>query len=377
MKDIYFDDYNKKRSKRNSDYNTGKIPLTDSEREMQNRINRQRYEQAVKNQQNNNVRYVPRDNYIEDQYYDEPPQRIEKKKKKRGCGCSTLFICFLLIIALLCGGTFGYAYSLCNKTNYIKTDPNRVTYGKSDPEIYNVLLIGTDKESDGNSRSDSMMLVSVDDKNKMLKFTSFMRDMWVEIPGYEDAKLNAAFAYGGAELLMTTIEYNFDVHIDNYVLVDFEMFKALIDSIGGVDIDITEAEADFINRTTHAEVETGINHLDGDYALIYSRIRKLDSDFMRTQRQRKVMTAIFKKAMSNPLLILSSAGDVLSLITTDIAPLKMTMKGFSSLKLLTYGNDQMRIPTDDGYYDDMIYGQAALVVDLEQNIEALQNFIYG
>lgn len=376
MKDIYFDDY-KNRPKRDSKYDTGKVPLTKSEREMHEQINRRRYEQAVRNQQNNNVRYIPPDEF-EENFSEEEPRKPVRKKKKRGCGCSTIFLCFLLIVALICGGTFGYGYSMCSKTNYVKPDGTRESYGTSRPEIYNVLLIGADKESGGASRSDSMILVSVDSISKKLKFTSFMRDMWVEIPGYDDAKLNAAFAYGGPELLMTTIEKNFGVHIDNYVMVDFEMFQKLIDGIGGIDVEITQEEADFINRTSHAKVNSGVNHLDGDYALIYSRIRKLDSDFMRTQRQRKVMTAILNKAVSqNILLTLSAANDVLPLITTDISPLKMTTMGFGAVKFLTYENDEMRIPTDDGYYDDYINGQAALVVDFEENSNALNEFIYG
>lgn len=376
MKDIYFDDY-KNGPKRDSKYDTGKVPLTKSEREMHEQINRRRYEQAVRNQQSNNVRYISPDEY-ENNIPEEKPRKPVRKKKKRGCGCSALFLCFLLIAALVCGGTFGYAYSLCSKTNYVKPDGIRESYGTSRSEIYNVLLIGADKESDGASRSDSMILVSVDSISKKLKFTSFMRDMWVEIPGYDDAKLNAAFAYGGPELLMTTIEKNFGVHIDNYVMVDFEMFQKLIDGIGGIDVEITEDEADFINRTSHAKVNSGVNHLDGDYALIYSRIRKLDSDFMRTQRQRKVMTAILNKAVSqNIFLTLSAADDVLPLITTDISPLKMTTMGLGAIKFLSYENDEMRIPTDNGYYDDYINGQAALVVDFEENSNALNEFIYG
>lgn len=388
MKDIYFDDY---KNGQNNNYD-GNVPLSQSEREKQARIKRQRYEQAVRNQQHSQVRVkragtqsnvrsqpqYPADNeYDEYEEYEQRTQPRKKAKKKRGCGCSTLFMCFLLIIALICGGTFGYVYSLCNKTNYIKPDRETSYSAMSSDDVYNVLLIGTDKENGGTSRSDSMILVSLDSKNQEIKFTSFMRDMWVEIPGYDDAKLNAAFAYGGADLLIETLEYNFKVKIDNYVLVDFDMFKALIDSIGGVDVEITEAEASFINRTTHAEVQAGVNHLDGDYALIYSRIRKLDSDFMRTQRQRKVMTAIVKKMVTqNPLTTLSAAGDVLPLITTDLAPLDMTIKGFGAVRVLTYGNDQMRIPLDGEYYDDMINGQAALVVDFEANTEALQEFIY-
>ena len=382
MKDIFFDDY-KKGSKRDSKYDTEKIPLSEIERERQERINRQRYEQAMRSQQREFERRMNEEGHSPQQEKarrEATPNLMVKKTTRRhyGCGCSTLFISLLLIIALIFGGGFGYIFAMSCKTDYVKSE-HRSSYGiKSDPNVYNVLLIGTDKESDGAARSDTMMLVSVDKNGKMLKFTSLMRDMWVSIPGYDDAKLNAAFAYGGAELLMRTIEMNFKVKIDNYITVDFEMFKALIDGLGGVDVDITAEEAQFINNTTHATVEEGINHLDGDYALIYCRIRKLDSDFKRTERQRKVMTAILNKMLKqNPFVTLSAAGDVLPLIKTDISPLKLTLKAVSAVSFISYGNDQMRLPADGEFYDDTINGQAALVLDFEENTRLLQEFIYG
>lgn len=411
MKDIYFSDKSKK-------YDTGKIPLTDIERQRQEEINRRRYQEIVRKQQQHKTserrteydpyelegyqeenyrrtrtaRYQPNsdtdyNNYnvprqkpmVQRIYKEQPPQEpVKKQKKKRGCGCSSFLLSFILIFAILCGGTFGYVYYLCSKTDYVKTPLRTEAYNvTSDPQVYNILLIGSDKANDdGSTRSDSMILLSIDSKNKMLKFTSFMRDMWVTIPNYGNAKLNAAYAYGGAPLLMDTIEKNFKVKIDNYITVNFDMFEALIDGLGGVDVDITEAEADFINRTTHAKVSAGPNRLNGDYALIYCRIRKLDSDFNRTYRQRKVMASIFNRAAKRPFSLLFSADDVLENISTDISPMKMTVLSFGAIRFLTYSYGQMRIPLDNGYYDEMIDGQAALVIDFDANIKAIQNFIY-
>ena len=404
MSDLYFNDYKKNGKRAKQD--TGKIPLTEIERRRQAEINRRRYEEIVRKQQQDRIndrqsnyngydpRYYPRQQYqtYQDeayQLYDEPgyappvnqpvTPAVKKKKKRKGCGCSSAFTSLFLIAAILFVGCFGYVFLMCCKTDFKPTRFSNSSYDvMSNPQVYNVLLIGSDKASeDGSSRSDSMILVSVDSKNKQLKFTSFMRDMWVTIPGYGDAKLNAAYAYGGAPLLMNTIESTFKVKIDNYVTVNFDMFKSLIDALDGVEVDITEAEANFINNTTHAKVSAGTNTLDGDYALIYCRIRKLDSDFNRTQRQRKVMAAIVDKARQKPLSVITSADDVLEQITTDISPLKMTFKAFSSPKYLTYGNDQLRIPIDGEYADRMIEGQAALVIDFNENIKAVQKFIYG
>lgn len=368
----------RRNSDRNSRYDTGKIPLTQSEREFQDRINRERYEQIVRRQQQD--RTSERRGGYQETDENNYAERAKPKKKKKGCGCGSIIMCFFLIVVIVFVSTIGYGYSLCAKTNYKSSGLNFTSSDvKSDPMVYNVLLIGCDKENgDGTMRSDTMLLVSIDKKTNTLKFTSFMRDMWVEIPGYDDAKLNAAFAYGGAELLIKTIQNNFKIKIDNYVMVDFDMFKQLIDGIGGVTVDITEKEAKFINRTTHAHVESGENHLDGDYALIYCRIRKLDSDFNRTQRQRKVMGAIFEQIKTQDFLTtVKAAKSVLPLITTDISPVKMMFKAMGSVQYLTYGNDQLRVPVDGEYIDKTIRGQAALVVDFDANIEAIQSFIYG
>lgn len=370
-------------SRRKKLEDTGKIPIIRNEEAYQERLNDERYRQIVLRQQQEeaarrrNARPVRNVQTDENNYAKKDKQ---KEKTKHGCGCSSMILCMFLAVVIVFVGVVGYGFHLCSKTNY---DPSGMNFTSSDimsdSEVYNVLLIGADKLNEaGTTRSDTMLLVSIDNRTKTLKFTSFMRDMWVEIPGYDDAKLNAAFSYGGAELLIKTIQQNFKVKIDNYVMVDFNMFQQLIDGLGGVTVDITEKEANFINRTTHAKVEVGENHLNGDYALIYCRIRKLDSDFGRTQRQRKVMAAIFEQIKSqNILTTLKTAGDVMPYVTTDISPVKMMLKALGAVKYLTYGNDELRLPIDGEYADRYINGQAALVVDFDTNIEAVQEFIYG
>ena len=376
MSDIYFKNYKKRDD-------TGEIPITQSEKDFQDRLNQQKYEEIIKNQERlgtfegyQNGERPPKQDSGQGSDKKSKNDKNKKKKKKKGCGCGcgTLFIIFLLLIALIPVGSFGYVYSMCSKTKYVQsTDLNY----SEDPNYYNVLLIGCDKSDGTSQRSDSMILVTIDKEHQKIKMTSFMRDLWVSIPGYDDARLNAAYSYGGAELLLKTIYENFGVPINDYVMVDFEMFEKLIDGLGGVNVDITEDEADYINETSHAKVHSGENILNGDYALIYCRIRYLDSDFNRTQRQRKVMNSIFKKAVSqNPITTLSVMSDILPLITTDISPAKMTVKALGAINLLKYGNDQFRIPTDDGYSNEIIEGQDVLVPDLEENKTALHQFLY-
>ena len=372
MSDIYFKNYKKRDD-------TGEIPITQSEKDFQDRLNQQKYEEIVKNQERLGTfeSYQNGERPVNNQHDDSGSKKSKndkKKKKKKGCGCGTLLIIFLLIIAIIPVGSIGYVYSLCSKTNYVEST---ISTKAEDPNYYNVLLIGCDKSDGTSQRSDSMMLVTVDKVHQKIKFTSFMRDLWVSIPDYGDARLNAAYSYGGADLLMETLYQNFGVPINDYVMVDFEMFQKLIDGLGGVNVDITEDEADFINETSHAKVHSGENILNGDYALIYCRIRYLDSDFNRTQRQRKVMNSILKKTVSqNPVKTLSVMSDIFPYITTDISPAKMTLKAFSAVTFLKYGNDQFRIPTDDGYTSEMIEGQDVLVPDIDENKAALNNFIY-
>ncbi|MBQ7549228.1 MAG: LCP family protein, partial [Clostridia bacterium] len=286
MKDVFFNDYKKNGSSRRPN---GEL----DEHELEERLNRRRFDEIMENQRRaaelspdegapEHVR--DGDNYRYE--HPETPEEPKKKKKKRGCGCGcgSAFLCFILVIALIAGGSLGYLWILCGKPQYNEPAENRYISEASldyNTLVKNYLLIGSDKDSENTSRSDTLLLVSIDTAHNKIKVTSVMRDMWVQIPDHNKAKLNASYAYGGAALVKDTIEYNFHIRIDGYFTVDFEMFKKLIDALGGVTVDITDKEAEFINRTTHAKVSPGTNTLNGDYALIYCRIRKLDSDFMR------------------------------------------------------------------------------------------------
>lgn len=307
------------------------------------------------------------------------PPKPKKEKKKRGCGCGTAISALILAVVIAFTGCFGYVFNLMGKTQ--KGDEQSSVSSaslKSDPRVKNILLIGLDDDKGtGVSRSDSMMLLSIDNVNKKLKLTSFLRDLWVDIPSYKSAKLNASFAHGGAPLTISTIESNFKIDIDNYVLVNFDMFRQIIDSLGGITVDITEKEAAFINRTTSSTVNSGLCELNGKKALIYARIRKLDSDFYRTQRQRKVITAIIDKAKgTNPITLIQMVSDIMPLITTDFSQLELTVLAFSALKFINYDIDQLQVPADDAYESKKINGQAALVPDLEKNTQNIISFIY-
>lgn len=306
--------------------------------------------------------------------------KAANSKKKHLRRFITFIICLILIASLLVSGTFIGIYSLCSKMNYIE-DGNaskenffEMLFTK-DPQI-NILLIGIDKESGSVSRSDTMMLVTIDNENEKIKLTSFMRDLWVTIPGHGENRLNAAYAKGGTDLLIDTLKENFQVDIDNYLLIDFEMFVELIDGIDGIEVEITEKEAEFINRTTSVKVDVGKNTLNGKEALVYCRIRKLDSDFMRTYRQRKVISAIIKKIKEQNITKTIKVGtEILPLITTNLSPTKLTAESVGLIPALKYDVEQLRVPVDKYYKEERINGQQVLVPDIDKNIEEINNFI--
>ncbi|MCQ2471792.1 MAG: LCP family protein [Clostridia bacterium] len=338
------------------------------------RAQQQKNQQAQHKQQTQHTQLKPQGSYSS------ATKQFGKamKKKKSGCGCGTMFVCLLLVLAIGFAGLYGYVFAMAGKVQSAELQADYSVDLKRSDDVLNILLIGLDKADGGVSRSDSMMLLSIDKSTRTLKLTSFLRDMWVKIPGYYNAKLNAAYAYGGAQLTVDTIESNFNIDIDHFVLVDFDMFEQIIDSLGGVTVDITEREAEFLRTHTRVKVPAGENTLNGEYALIYSRIRKLDSDFYRTQRQRKVMTSIINKAKrSNPITLVNMVSDIMPLITTDINRSELTGLAFSALKYIRYDIDQLQVPADGTYSSQMISGQSALVPNMEANKTNIYNFIYN
>lgn len=313
-----------------------------------------------------------------------PAPAQKKRKKKHGFIKALISLLLIFVIVFVAGS--GYVYNLMSKTDYNEAGHKNNVYVDSvdllqDPKVHNILFIGVDRrEEDISSRSDSMILFSIDKNNKKIKLTSFMRDTWVDIPGRRYAKLNASCTWGGAQLLMDTIEYNFNIKIDNYVLVDFDSFVDIVNKLGGVSVEITEKEAKYLRDDVHLKIEAGENvPLNGNEALWYSRIRFLDSDFMRTYRQRKVMTAIVEQArQTNILKLIGIVKDILPDVETDLNPLELTKLAIgSALVYIRYEVAQARVPADDTWKNATINGQAVLQADIGKNQEMLKEFLYG
>ncbi len=309
----------------------------------------------------------------------EPSEPPRKKKKHRFLKA----IAIILIISFIAASGFIYVFAAVS--GYTRNDLDKNEYVSSSelkrsPLVTNILLLGVDGKAESSSRSDSMILVSVDLAHAKIKLTSFLRDSWVEIPSKgKKAKLNAACSYGGPQLVVDTIEYNFGVDIDHYVMVDFNMFTQIIDSLGGVTVEVTEKEAKFINNTTRQTVEHGDNvHLNGEEALVYCRIRKLDTDYMRTYRQRKVITALIEQAKSAGISeLITTMQNVFPLIETDMSPAEITALAYKAgIGLLGFNIEQNRVPIDEHMQPDTINGQWVEVLDIEATGEYLIEYIY-
>ncbi|HOU10123.1 MAG TPA: LCP family protein [Clostridiales bacterium] len=311
-------------------------------------------------------------------------------KKPGRSGARKFFLAvvsLLLIAAVALGGPYFYIYSLMDKTDYNRSGHKPNVYVDSsdlmrNDKVVNILFIGVDaREQDLASRSDTMLLFSIDKINKKIKLTSFMRDTWVDIPGSGYAKLNAACTYGGAQLVMDTIEYNFNVEIDHYVLVDFDSFVKAVNGLGGVDVEITESEAKYLRDKVHLEtIQAGESvHLNGNQALWYCRIRKLDSDFMRTKRQRKVITSLVGKAREESAWELTKlVKSVLPNVETDMNPMVLTNFAFGAFfRYVRYDLEQARVPADGTWQDATIKGQMVLKTDLGENRDMLEDFLYA
>ena len=220
----------------------------------------------------------------------EPPVHSAKKKQKKGKG-KKVFLAFvsvlLVLIVLVTGtaaGTVSYVLSDYSSKPFSENIYTDESYLLTSDGVYNILLMGIDNlNTEASSRSDAMILLSVDTKNNSLKLSSFLRDSYVAIPGYRNAKLNAACVYGGPQLVCDTIESNFGIRIDDYAKVGYDMFIEIIDAVGGVDIpEIDEVEVKALAQAGFI-TEPGTNiHVNGTQALAYCRIRKVQSDFNRT-----------------------------------------------------------------------------------------------
>ena len=236
-------------------------------------------------------------------------------------------------------------------------------------DLINIMLVGQDRRAgQGRQRSDAMILCSINPKTKEVALISFLRDLYVTIPGkYSDNRLNATYVFGGFPILDATLMEDFGIPVDYNVEVDFDGFEAIIDSVGGIDVNVSAAEAKYLGWTA------GMNHLNGEEALNFARIRKLDSDFNRTGRQREVLMAVFQKVRGQSLgQLLNTVETVLPYVTTDMSNGEMIGLATKLFPVLSGADiNSHHIPAKGTYRSASIRGMSVLVPNLSANRKLL------
>ena len=254
----------------------------------------------------------------------------------------------------------------------------------SNPNVINIMLVGQDRRpGEGRQRSDSMILCSFNTEKKTFSMISFLRDTYVTIPGFKSNKINAAYAYGGMKTLTETLKVNYGIQLDGCVEVDFGGFQTIIDMLGGVDITLTEKEANYLNQEYGFSLGSGLQHLNGEEALWYSRIRKLDSDSQRTARQRKLISALIDAYKDRSVLEMAGlAGDILDtgLVKTNMNSadiINYVMKFFPIVSNSTPKSHQIPLA---GTWDDVAaigsnIVDVKIITDLEKNLKLLKDLL--
>lgn len=313
-----------------------------------------------------------------------------KKKKSRGKKVLTVLVVLLVL--------FGAVWYLAIGSIYGKMRYNRLETLAGEPlkenGVVNILLIGSDSRTEGDDgRSDAMILLSVSSKTRTIHMTSLLRDMYVDIPGRDGNRLNAAYSFGGPELLLETVKQNLGIEVNRYAVVNFQAFANLVDAVNGVDLELTNEEVKWVNaylneynelrgmpmETDYLDTSlSGMIHLNGAQSLAYSRNRFIGTDFGRTERQRKVLSAVMKKLpaalVTNPNGLINGLFPNLTTNLTQTECLRLSLMGG---KLLTYDIVQESIPLEGTYSSVTIRGMDVLQVDFDRNRAYLQEQLYG
>lgn len=265
-------------------------------------------------------------------------------------------------------------------------DPSDVTLSPVEilqgEDVVNIMLIGQDaRPGEGRSRSDSMILVTLNPEKNAIQMTSFMRDTYVQIPGYVNNRLNVAYRYGGNELMNETFRINFGLEIDGNVMVNFSEFTTIIDMLGGVDMELSQEEVDYMHSHDCPDMVVGTNHLNGEETLVFVRMRYVSGDdYGRTERQRRVLGAVVDSLKGSSIgTITTLIKDLLPHVVTNLTDAQILNYATTGVALLANGAEiqTCRIPEDDAHYGAMIDGMSVLIPDLEECRNDLEQFIYA
>lgn len=360
-----------------------------------------------------------------DRFYDDD----DMPRRKRGTG-KRVFVLILSILMLISGAVMVVGKTMLenvlNGINYVQdpTDAQAATQAISETttvtvksggesllssdNVLNILLFGQDSKGDGEDygRSDTMILMSIDNVHKKLKLTSFQRDTYVHVPGLGDDKINAAYSFGGEKKSIETIEANFGIKVDKYATVDFDAFRDIIKILGGVDIELSIEEIQYINAQIEVNGQENVTkkltydatkkkqmvHLDGYQALWFARNRGeyqlggnpeysfSGDDWDRTQRQRNLLETIIKSLRTDTDItkLVTIANKVGPYVTTNLTKGDITFLLTNMLTYMKYDMEQMSMPVEGTWrYGTTDDGQSVIVIsDWDGARTAMATFIY-
>lgn len=314
-------------------------------------------------------------------------------KKKMATWKKVLIGVVVAAIVIIASG-MGYVYATLNKANRVELNKdslgineNTQANDKKDA-IINIALFGVDAPNGQPGRSDADLILTIDKKHNKLKLSSIMRDSYVDVKGHGMTKLTHAYAYGGPELALNTINTNFDLAIDKFITVNFSSMPKVIDELGGVDINITKGDLKYINNyiqglneinKTNVDkiTEVGMHHLNGTQALAYCRIRYDGGDQRRTERQRTVLEAVLNKMKdTSPTKYPAILNELLPLVTTNISSSEFISLGKDILDTGATSFQDLRVPCDKHEGGKMINGVYYMTYDLKAETNELHKFIY-
>lgn len=302
---------------------------------------------------------------------------------KRGSKIVLIIIGIIIGVFLISiGGVYIYGRHIYNKVEKVEVDKEEVGITEEVEEklspynnsVINIALFGVDSNDGSTGRSDSIIIATIDTIHKKLKLTSIMRDSYVNISGIGNDKINHAYAFGGPQLAIKTLNENFDLNIQDFVAVNFDSLPKIIDMLGGVTIDVTEEEVSHISGINSA----GTYNLTGAQALAYSRIRyATGGDYVRTERQRTILTKMYEKILSiNPTQYTSLLSEGLSMLQTSLDYSKILELGTEVLKMGVTTLEQERFPLDGYCQGEIINGVYYLIFNKSLTVEQLYNYIF-
>lgn len=323
--------------------------------------------------------------------------KSRRKRKKKSLWVKITIILFAILLLLLVIG-MGIFYSTLNKMDKLDLDKSDLGITSTEElkdydnykKIKNIALFGVDSTDGGTSgRSDAIMVATIDSIHNKLKVTSIMRDSYVNIEGYGYDKINHAYAFGGPQLSIKTINQNFGLNIENFVAVDFSSLPVIIDQLGGIQLNITEEELLYINdyinhinavdgRNSSNITYAGEQFVDGVQALAYSRIRYTSGgDYERTQRQRTVLNALFEKATTiAPSQYLGFINNILPYVQTNLGANEILSLATDVASIGGGSLEQDRFPRDGSCWGETINGVYYLVFDEAATKKQMMDYIF-